>query len=237
MNTWRGALHIFKNDMRKDRYGFIFNFLFYTYIAAALTPLIDVTGEGTDKIYLYMDIVYIVLLPNMGYVMTHDLFRYWFKDIFGRKLFFYRTLPILPGQIVAARLMHLLVTMLLCWFYFFALQYVLTSIFYETPNLAVYIGKALFWLGYAIIVSVTYVYWELCYSGKVFAIIMLPYFLAFGLFVYLCYASGFSFILLINDQIVQGSWWIPITALLAAAAVIWTGWKVITIKVKARVLN
>ncbi len=176
MNTWRGAWHIFKYDMKRDRYGFIFNILFYTYLVVVMMPLANL-GKDSPNIYWLKDALYFSVLPNMGYIFSKNIFRYWSDDTFSRKLLLYRTLPITAKQFVAARFFNLMVTMLLGWLYFFGLQYMLTSIFFDAPNLAAYAGQALFWLGYATIMGVTYVYWELCHSGKVFVIATLPYFL------------------------------------------------------------
>jgi hypothetical protein len=236
MNNWRGAFHILKFELKRDRLGFLFNIVFYTYLVVVLTPITDVSEENARQIHWVKDLLYIALLPNMGFIMNYTIFRYWQDDLYSRRLVMWRTLPISVDQIVLARLMNLKLIMVLSWFYFFSLQYSLEAIFYKAPDLLPYIGQALFWLGYSVVISVTYAFWEICYSGKVFVIVSIPYIIVFGLITYLFFALDISIVYVVHEYVQLGNWWPPLLAVLAGAGALWAGYLFITKRLKKRVI-
>lgn len=218
MNYWRGSLQLLRFELKRDWLSFIFNILLYTYLAFVFSPLADPSSDLYNQMKWYSNFFYISILPCMGFVMNRTIFRYWQDDLYSRRVAMWRTMPIAVGEIVWARLLHLKLMMGMGIFYYFGVQYVLLQLWYTAPSPAAYVGHALVWYAYALAVGVLFVYWEICYSGKVFVIISFLYtFICVGVTA-LLHGLGMNANAYIMKQIGGSGWWLLLLVSLAIAA-------------------
>ncbi|GGG16293.1 hypothetical protein [Paenibacillus abyssi] len=219
MTTWQGAWQIVKHEIRRDKLGLLFSLMFFTYVAVILIPIFNerLESEAMGQNWL-LDFMYLSLLPNLGFVMNRTMFRYWRDDPFTKKIAAWRTMPISPAHIAAARFILLSIVLIAGWLYFFSLEYIFISAFHEKLSFLQYIGFAAFWLGYALIFACQYVYLELGFSGKFYVSACFVYFALFGLLTYLINLSGDGAVFGVIKAVQNGQWWI--SALSLAVAVV-----------------
>ncbi|WP_270165387.1 hypothetical protein [Paenibacillus sp. SYP-B4298] len=236
MKHWRGALHLLRFELKRDWPSFIFNILFYTYLAIILTPFVDESTVYYQRLSWMVNFLYLSLLPCMGFALNRTIFRYWQDDLYSRKVAMWRTMPIAIGEIVWARLLHLKLMTGIGILYYFGLHYVaLDQLWNTVPHPVVYMGQVIVWYAYALAMGVTLVYWEICYSGKTFVIISFVYTLIFVGIAVMLQRMGIDVNTFIMGQMNGSGWWIMLLAsVVVAAAAIVSGAALMTAKLKKR---
>ncbi|AJY75521.1 hypothetical protein VN24_14300 [Paenibacillus beijingensis] len=220
--------------------GVLATLLFATYMVFTTLPLFNYAGEldqGYRVVIWAGDFSMLVVLPCLGFLMNRTTLRYLREDYVTRRIAYWRTLPITNRHIAAARLIMMMTVLVPLWLYFFTLEYIVAKGLRSMLTVPEFTGYALFWLGYAVIVSVTYAYWEVGYSGRTFFIICFVY---VGLFVAVsCIVAmnGGSIIFAAAGQFRSGHWWLAGLSLAAGAAALALGSGMIRRRLETRSLT
>jgi len=219
MSVWNGAWRLAMHEMKKERWGLLFTLVFVVYMLIFTIPsLTDSLETGGSNVFNWAsDFLNIALLPIMGFVINRSMMNYWKNDYYSQKLAQWRTMPISLKQIVTGRIIQTAVTMMMSHLVLFTLAYLYMNHMLESFSLKSFVLYAVTWFCYSLATAISYLYWELGYSGFTYFLMTFAY-------------LGFYFLLttvlmiLIKGSISvglfqafeQGYWWI---ALIAVAAV------------------
>jgi hypothetical protein len=239
MSAWQGAWQVARFELKSGWSGYILTLIFFSYMALVQAPLLnDLFGEEMSRASLFaVDFVYLVTIPNLGFIMNKTIFKFWKEDPYTKKLMMWRTMPISLDQIVIGRLLQLVITILPIWFFYFLLQYVVTSSIRTQLNVGEYINYALFGLGCSVVFAVTYVFLEQGFPGKVYFVYCLSYIVLYGCIIWLLWTQHISIILSIVNAADHGNWRLTIVALLAAVVMLAAGKAAIHKRLRSRNLS
>lgn len=241
MSVWRGAWRLVCYEWNRGWAGVLVTMLFATYMVFSTMPLFNYTeelGQGDRAVVFWAgDFSMLVVLPCLGFLMNRTTLRYLREDYVTRRIAYWRTLPITSRHIAAGRLMMMVTVLLPLWLYYFTLEYSVVEGLRSMMTIAEFAGYALFWLGYAIVVSVSYAYWEVGYSGRIFFIICFVYMAMFVAVSVTVTMSGGSIIFALTGQFRSGNWWPGAASLTAAALAIAFGGRIIRRRLERRCLT
>ncbi|ANE45542.1 hypothetical protein SY83_03585 [Paenibacillus swuensis] len=109
----------------------------------------------------------IVIFPSvLGISFTKDYLNYIKNDTFTKRMALYRTMPIRIEEVVLARFLNIIICTIYNTLTLFTVLYFLTERMNGALTLIPYIGFTITLVGYSMIMSACYVYYELGYSGK-----------------------------------------------------------------------
>ncbi|WP_248929922.1 ABC-2 transporter permease [Paenibacillus hamazuiensis] len=218
MSTWRGSWLLLRYEWRINRLGSLGTFFMATYIAVVTFPLYE-AAEFPNKPFLtgVLDFVMLCVVPCFGFFMNQHTFRNMKEDYTARKLAAMRALPITVKQIAGGRLLSAMFLLVPVWLYFFVLMYLLSGWFRE-KSWDQLLNYALFWLGYAVFMSVVYLIMEFGLTGRHYFLLCFGCLPVFVVVVLLYRLFGQS---LVGDLLTAagaGNWWPTLGSMLAAAA-------------------
>lgn len=182
MTSWQGAKVLFHHEMRRSWVGLLITMVFFTYVSIVMMPIFnELLNEkaSDDNVRWVGDLIYLTLLPSMGFLMNRSYMKYWQKDPFTRKIAYWRTLPIGLTSIVLARMLQLITVLSIVGALFFISQYLLLDELRALVTPCECVIFALTWIGYALTVGATYVIFEQLLSGKKYLAVCLSYILVF----------------------------------------------------------
>ncbi|MFC5649382.1 hypothetical protein ACFPYJ_09600 [Paenibacillus solisilvae] len=182
MTSWQGAKLLFQYELRRSWLGLLITMLFFTYISIVMMPLFKelLDNKTSNNVRWVGDLLYLTILPNMGFLMNRSYLKYWQKDPFTRKIAYWRTLPIGLTSIVISRMLQLITVLTIVGAYFFVSQYLLLDELRKLVTTGEYIFFALIWIGYALAIGSTYVIFEQLLSGKKYFAVCLGYIVGFA---------------------------------------------------------
>ncbi|MBW7476889.1 hypothetical protein K0T92_19410 [Paenibacillus oenotherae] len=196
MSDWRGAMYIFRNEMRQSWIGVVITVLFFIYVGLIITPNINemIMDKGEDLSWIG-DSLYLLLVPFMGFLMNRTIFRYRTDDPFTRKITYFRTLPISLNAIVLARMIQSIAVSVPVAVFFYTFQYIISDELNTLLSVDQYMYFVFFWFGYSIIGGCIYVYIEQAYNGKIYFISSLLAMLLYTVIAILLWANQTEFLL------------------------------------------
>jgi hypothetical protein len=154
---------------RRERWGFIITLLFALYMGAVLSLSIDeiVAGENVNRFfYGLVDWIYLTMLPVFGLAMNRSALGMWRKDVYSKRIAYWRTMPIPVAAIVLSRLLQSTIALSVIGVFFVALQYVLAPHLRAEFTLPQWLESGAIWLCYAFVINALYLLLELGYNGK-----------------------------------------------------------------------
>jgi hypothetical protein len=192
MTSWQGAKILFQHEMRRSWIGLLITMVFFTYVNIVMMPLFNELLEekaSDENIRWVADLLYLTILPNMGFLMNRSYMKYWQKDPFTRKIAYWRTLPIGLTSMVRARMLQLITVLSVVGAFFFITQYLLQGELRTLLTPGEYLIFVLVWIGYALTIGANYVIFEQLLSGKKYLIVCLSY---LGIFVVIAFVSWWT---------------------------------------------
>ncbi|MFD0712772.1 ABC-2 transporter permease [Paenibacillus sp. GCM10027626] len=184
MTTWQSTRQLFLHELRGSLTGALVTAVFFGYMGVVFLPLLgtffDSYGQKVELWHWAGDFVFLTVIPSLGFTMNFAALRYWKNDTYSNKLAYWRTLPISLNSIVFARMALLVVILILMSLFYFSLEYVLLKQMQDMMGFSQYLNFVLFWVGYALLMGSTYMYWELSSNGKTYFMICWAYFLVYG---------------------------------------------------------
>lgn len=178
MTSWQGAKILFQHEMRQSWIGLLITMVFFSYVSIVMMPLFNemLDQKASDEnIWWVGDLLYLTILPNMGFLMNRSYMKYWKSDPFTRKIAYWRTLPIGLTSMVLARMLQLITVLSIVGAFFFIFQYLLLDELRTELTPGEYLIFALVWIGYALTISANYVIFEQLLSGKKYFAVCLSY--------------------------------------------------------------
>ncbi|RXZ83528.1 hypothetical protein EBB07_06910 [Paenibacillaceae bacterium] len=235
MSLWKGAWHIFRFEMRNSVFGLIGSFILITYLVFITGSLLNGTLNGNDQgnFFGVIDFLYFCIIPIMGFLITRGYLRTGGTDLVAAKIMAWRLLPITWNHIIAARLLQLIVISFFGQIYFFGLQYILLDAA-QSITLLQYICFALFWYGYALVIGVTYIYWELGFNGRQYMIASIAYIAVYAATAFTLYLLNIATVQNLINAARQGQWLPTVAALVAAVIIMPLGGRIIKARLKKR---
>jgi hypothetical protein len=216
---WQGAWRIAKYEFNLAWRGYLVTILVLAYTSFFTSVLLyaHLSSEISPLSAWGLDLGYFCMLPLFGFLMDQTTFRYRREDTYSRKLAEWHTMPIGVGQIIAGRLMLLILVFIADWLLYFGVQYAAFEELRELLNPAEYVIYALTWFGYGVIASTLMVFMELGFSGRVyfgFCFIFVFFMLTVTL---LLTVNGKSAVMLTLEEAAGGHWEIAAISVAAAA--------------------
>ncbi|RAU92003.1 hypothetical protein DQG13_28340 [Paenibacillus sp. YN15] len=166
-----------KQEMRKILLPALFTGIFFAFMGG-VTGMMFLELDDPDRsqwaarmIYESMaDLVAVSMTCCLGFTFTRDYFSFYRTDAFSRKLAFYRKLPVTDREIVAARYLVFLISLLpmaLCYFAALYLPVRMEQLATGTE----FIQAAVLWLGMSLAGGAGFLYLELGVSGKAYLLL------------------------------------------------------------------
>ncbi|MFX3636086.1 MAG: hypothetical protein ACE3L7_05700 [Candidatus Pristimantibacillus sp.] len=234
MNIWQGAWHIAKYELTRDRFGMIFTILFCLYMCLCILGVYNLNGEYSGVNTWLLDVMFIVVLPNMAFVMNRTTFQFWRNDTFTGKLSEWRTMPIPLNHLALGRLLQLVIVLAPAMILFFLTQYFLVPEMKETYSVAVFIQFGLFWFFYALGIAVVYVYWEIGHSGKTYSIFCYICATVYLIVVLACKLAGINIVMGVLGELQAQHWWYTAGALAFCILSLLSGFSLIVKRLRTR---
>lgn len=228
MNDWKAAWFLAKHELVKDRWKSLFSLVFIAYILLFSVPSFEQSLRGDRDVMTSWatDFIYILILPLLGFVMNQSMFNYWKYNSYTKKMAQWRTMPISAKQIAIGRLIQMTIILFTAQLIFFSSQYILVSAMGSKILLLDFGLYALLWFGYSLMVAVSYIYWEIGYSGKMYFMVSMLYCAVILILTIGLGALKFGNLVFNSlEYIQQGHWWISIVGLVIGIAALLVGVK------------
>ncbi|WP_213528207.1 hypothetical protein [Paenibacillus sp. J31TS4] len=148
-----------------------------------------------------LDFYFLGLVPSLGFLMLTADYRNYFKQAtFSRKLAFLKRYPISTEELVKARVVEYLLTLVVMEIIFFVpVGFVLVQSF-GLQTIGEYLLFVAFWTGFSLLIGSWYLYLEMCSREKKYLLV------SFLLFIpYVGIPIGMA---LLGTHLVQGSIWL-----------------------------
>lgn len=166
MENAKKAWSMILKDLKCEKKYFVWTFVYAAYMA--FTIGFAVKGQVVTYDYLnpVIDGLFLMLVPFLGFYFNRRSFKYLSEDSYTQMLAFFRALPI-PDQIVIAyRLIQIFLAFLVNGIVFFGLMYFIIEPAQIQMSFVEYLAFALTWIGYGVLVSGLYMYFEFSTHGK-----------------------------------------------------------------------
>lgn len=171
MTNIRNAWMIVRSDLRADKLkllqALIFAVLFMGYMSLFIGMIFDdALGKGDGK--MLADFLLLTTTPMLGFTFSRRTMKYWSEDSYTRMLAYMRTLPIPDAVILCKRKLHTVCSFALNGVLYFGLTYAISGQIRSELSVPGYLGFALTWIGFGLMVSGLYIFIELSFSGKIY---------------------------------------------------------------------
>ncbi|WP_138754202.1 hypothetical protein [Paenibacillus sinopodophylli] len=226
MGLWKGAWYLARHELVRDGWKSLFTLLFVGYLLLFTVPMMysSLTGDTNQMMNWATDFLYLTFLPILGFVINQTMMRFWKENSYTRKMALWRILPISSRQIALGRIIQLFIVLFCAQFVYFSMQFIIVRMMGADVSVGTFILYAVFWFGYSLATAITYVYWEIGHSGKMYFISNLIY-IAIMLVVSISFTTikGWNMVGSSLQAIQNGSWWMPIVAIAAGVAAVFIG--------------
>jgi len=241
MNLWNGAWYLAGHEIKRERWGFVLTLFFIAYFVLFTAPSYqEALIDREEKVFVWViDFLNIAMLPVLGFCMNRANLNFCKNDYYTQKLQQWRTLPITLKQIVMGRLIQYWIILTSVFIIYFSMLYAYIALMgTEGLSLTTFVLYALTWYGYSMVVGVSYIYWELGTTGKVYFIISCLYIIGyFMLTILLLILLKSSISVSVINALEEGQWWIPVIAVALGLSSIAAGTKLIENRLRKRDLS
>lgn len=219
---WQGAWRIAKYEFRLTWRGYLVTFLFLAYTSFFTNMLLYgwLSGQMDGRTEWSLDLGYFCLLPLLGFLMDRTVFRYRREDTYSRKMAEWHAMPIGVGQIIAGRMILLILVMVADGILFFGIQYTALEDLRELLGPGEFVLYALIWFGYGIITASLMVFMELGFSGRVYFGFCFVFVFAVGLTTLLLAVNGESAVMFTLEAAAGKRWEVAALSVAGSAATV-----------------
>ncbi|UJF34155.1 ABC-2 transporter permease [Paenibacillus hexagrammi] len=192
---WNQIWRLATMDLSKRWLMLVGSIAFYVYCGLVMNLMEFRFHDALDSKFLsiYLAIIsnffVLAIIPNLGFPLKKKYLNYWKTDIFSKRLAFLKSLPISNREIVWSRYVQVLIVMMLMSTIFFSSYWLISVIFGDAGlHFGTYLLFAITWIGYSMLMSALYVFWELALWGKQYFIrniMMIPVYAAIGVLLWL----------------------------------------------------
>lgn len=236
MTSWRNALILTKWHFRHHWLGIIGTLLFYSYLGLISMAMMN-EFITTRKMSVMTDFIFLVSFSNCGYMFQRGSKLSWNMEGYTRRLTSLRLLPIRLQDIVASRVLHMIMSSFLAITIFFVWQYLISWEVRQLLNPLQLIEFGVVWFGFALVITSLYLYIELSKSGKalfIFSTILVFVYLLGSIGIYYQSGGKYSLVSWIIDMIHSAGPVLPLVSLLIGAVIITVSMKLGTNNLKTR---
>lgn len=167
MNTLKDAWMMMKKDLKSEKKYLIWSIIFAVYMGGMLSLLISGDQETSPYLNPVADLMFLLLLPFLGFYFSRRSFKYLTDDSYTQMLAYFRTLPISNHVVLAFRILQMAFAFVLNSIFFFIILYLLADPLHQL-SVDRYIAFALTWIGYGMIMTGPYIYFEFLNHGKAY---------------------------------------------------------------------
>ena len=235
MRTWQGIWLIAKHELLNERRAILFSFLLVNYTTFMMIAVIHQSAPLNEYTVWVENFLFLTLMPMFGFTMNRTMMRVWSEDSYSFKLADMRRMPITSRQIAGSRLLQFTIFYTAGWLYFFTMIYLLVDWAGEMEFLA-FLGFALIWYAYGIVIGSIYISFELGVSGKQYMYMTLVFMAFFGLVTLGLEAAQIGLMRKSALMMIEGEWWLPVVLLLAAVGLMWVIYTAIHRRIEQRSL-
>lgn len=166
-NTKRAWSMIIK-DLKGEKKYFVWTFVYAAYMAFTLGMAFKGQMETPEYESPVVDGLLLLLMPMLGFYFCRRSYKYLSEDSYTQMLAYFRALPISDHVVIAYRLMQIFVAFVMNGIVFFGLMYWTAEPMRIQMSMAEYTALALTWIGYGIMMSGPYMYFEFSNHGKAY---------------------------------------------------------------------
>ncbi|MCJ8011849.1 hypothetical protein MUG84_08855 [Paenibacillus sp. KQZ6P-2] len=168
MSNTKRAWSMILKDLKGEKKYFVWTFVYAAYMAFTLG--MAVKGQLEDRSYAspVIDGLFLLLIPMLGFYFCRRSFKYLSEDSYTRMLAYFRALPISDHVVIAYRLMQIFLGFMVNGIVFFGLMYWIAEPMRNEMSLSGYLALALTWIGYGMMMSGPYMYFEFSNHGKAY---------------------------------------------------------------------
>lgn len=168
MGTWRDGWFIFLKDLKAGRYYLIWNVIFMLYMGTTTSFIFSGEDSAKDILHPLADFMLLLLVPFTAFAFCRRSFRYLKDDSYTQMLFYYRMLPIPMKAVMKGRWIHMGFSLLFNSIFYYGTLLWLSSSFWGEIDLSAYFAFALTWIGYAVLMTSGYIYFEFLKRGRTY---------------------------------------------------------------------
>ncbi|MFF2091567.1 hypothetical protein [Paenibacillus sp. NPDC058174] len=187
-----------------------------------------------DSVIWFLDYAFILIFPNFGFAMNRTTMRAWKEDGFTDKLAEWRSMPIPLKDLILGRMLQLFIILLPMVVLFFSIQYLSIPSLRDNIDLGTYGLFALFWFCFAIGIAVTYIFFELGYSSRMYSIYCIVLMIIVGSILVGIKLAGVNVVLGLLRELQAGHWWYTAGAMLYAVIALAAGYAIIVNRLRKR---
>ncbi|MWV45701.1 hypothetical protein GRF59_18975 [Paenibacillus sp. HJL G12] len=166
-NTKRAWSMILK-DLKGEKKYFMWTIVFAAYMAFTFGMAIRGQMEAPKYVSPVTDGLFLLLMPMLGFYFCRRSFKYLSEDSYTHMLAYFRALPISDHVVIAYRLMQSFLAFVINGIVFFGLMYWIAEPVRSEMTIAGYLALALTWIGYGILMTGPYMYFEFSNHGKAY---------------------------------------------------------------------
>jgi hypothetical protein len=160
------AWSIILKDLKSEKKYFIWTIVYSVYTAFTLGLAVKGQMEAPKYLNPVIDGMFLMLIPMLGFYFCRRSFKYLSEDSYTQMLAFFRALPI-PNQVVIVyRVIQIFLAYIVNGIVFFGLMYFVIESADIQLSIIEYMAFALTWIGYGIMISGAYMYFEFSNNGK-----------------------------------------------------------------------
>ncbi|WP_062048918.1 hypothetical protein [Bacillus sp. JCM 19034] len=173
---WKDSIWLVKKEFKFQRIAFFFTFLAAILFAYLTNPFFetfairDHSNEFSLFSHFYLDLIFIGLVPSLSTLFMSGPYlslKTIKEDPFGKRIGFYRALPIPVNTIALSRLLFMVQTLVIMSLTFYIVLTIgLSEQFFQYVTLEEWIIFILVWFGYSLAFGSLNTYIEFGTSGK-----------------------------------------------------------------------
>lgn len=168
-HDYRTAWRIVWNDLIRFKWGLFMTIVFSAYIAVMSGVMLQALLNGyVSKVFKGMaDFVFLVTIPNLGFLFTRRTMRYMKDDSYTKWMRKLRTLPIDARTVVLSRIMQMLVALFINMSVMLVGQYILSDKI-RSLGWSGSFSYVLMLAAFAVAVNWVYISLEMSLSGRLY---------------------------------------------------------------------
>lgn len=168
MENTKKAWSMIVKDLRGEKKYFVWTIIYAAYMAFTFGMGVRAQMESPQIASPVFDGLFLLLIPMLGFYFSRRSFKYLSEDSYTQMLAYFRALPIPDHVVIAYRLMQIFLAFIFNGTIFFGLMYWIAAPVRSEMSVAGYLALALTWIGYGIMMSGAYMYFEFSKHGKAY---------------------------------------------------------------------
>lgn len=167
LNTIKDAWMMVRKDLHSEKRYLLWSIIFAAYMGGT-TGVMMLGSEEARSLGPVADFILLMLVPMLGFYFSRRSFKYLTEDSYTRMLAFFRVLPISNGVVLVYRVIQSVLAFAVNGIIFFVIMYCVQGTLLDHMRFDHYLAFALTWVGYGLMMTGPYIYFEFSNHGKAY---------------------------------------------------------------------